>query len=284
MLENKENIFHTHNGITHCHPIINDNCSSAIFQYLNKKENIADSDDVILAKQEIIKFGKNEETLMKLYKALCLQLRYQEAITCCKEMLNINPTSYKIKRLLAIRYLTTFQNDKAYDLFLKLENETNDYLDIYYRLGLCLFYMQKYDECIKYFIKGLEYSKDNQEMYVACLYWYLFALIELKQDITVVLNLFTNLTITHHKGYQYAIELFLNKDIKQLDKKAKSDDLTRIMYLLGKYYYFIWKNESIKANEMLKEAITIKKYWASFSGLGFWNIYLKKYNEKKKLI
>ena len=77
MLENKGNILHTHNGITHCHPIINDNCSNPISQYANKNENIVNSDEVILAKQEIIKFGKNEETLMKLYKSLCLQLRYQ---------------------------------------------------------------------------------------------------------------------------------------------------------------------------------------------------------------
>lgn len=273
MFKNEENFIHSHNGITHTHPIIDDVYSLAISQYLNNNDNIKDSMQVKKAKQAIIKKGKNENTLMELYKGLCLQLRYQEAISCCKEMLAINPNSYQIKRLLAIRYLTTFQNEKAYDLFLKLEKETNDYLDIYYRLGLCLFYEQKYDESIKYFQKGLEYSKDNDEMYIACLYWYLFALIKLNKNINIALNLFNNLNVSHHKGYQYAIELFLNENIEQLDEKSKSDDLTRIMYLLGKYYYFILKKEPSKANDILKEALTISKYWASFAGLDFWNIY-----------
>lgn len=266
---------HTHNGSQHSHVHLSDIRSSVQHELMGKDERITDSKEVLAAKENLNIEGKTIDNYLALTSALCLQLRYNEVIDVCKEALSIEPNNFKVKRLLALRYLTTGHNDEALALFTELKAESFDPLDIAYRLGLCQFYKGNYTSASDLFLEGINYCQDRPEMYIACLYWYLFCLVELKKDITPALKLYHEMDVGHHVGYLLAVELFLGKKDEDLKEQSKSNNLTRIMYLFGLYHYYLYTNESLLAKKTFDEGIACDEYWASFSGMGFWNIFLR---------
>lgn len=271
-------ITHSHNGKTHTHPILSHIRSTPAKEIFLKEEVVNDDELVEYARSD---FNSNTHDLskrLKLIDCLNLQMRYQEVINLCIDGLKEYPNDYALNRALAIRYMSTCQNKKCLDILKKLEKETNDELDIAYKLGLVYYYIEDYKLSKDYFIKCLSLSNNDDEMYIASLYWYLMCLVENNEDIISNLNkYYKDIHILHHVGYKLVIDLFLNKkDIDLLEKESNIDNLTRVIYLYGMYEYYLNKKEDKLAKDIFYEGLACDEYWSSFSGLAFWNKYINK--------
>ena len=266
---------------THSHVALADIRSTVQAEFFGEQSNIEDSEGVRQAQEKIDIEGATFDNLLALAKNLCKQLRYREAIVCCQKALEMKPNSYEARRLLAIRYLSTGQADKALKIFGSLKDESADKLDIAYRISLCHFYMADYEQAKENLCDTLAMCKDNHEMYIAALYWYICCIVRLNQDVEQALKEWHfPMKITHHAGYDLAIRLFLGASPEELVQDSQTDNLTRVMYLFGLYHYHLWKGENCMAQDVFLRTLDCDEYWASFSGLGVW--YLYKMQEKIK--
>ena len=116
---------------------------------------------------------------------------------------------------------------------------------------------------------------DNSEMYIAVLYWYLLSLMCLNENIDKALNLYFEMDVGHHVGYDYAIKLFKGEDAKYLEEKSKVDNLTNLIFLVGQYFFYEYKKENKLAITALDKAYSCDEYWSSFSGLAIWYFKVK---------
>ena len=259
-----------HNHKNHTHPKLSNIRSNVYIEMFNKEEKTKDDDVVLAIKNEINEKGKSIDLLLKLAQALCLQFRYKDALKVCDEVLLLDKTNFKARRIKAIRYMTTGQIDKSLDLFKELEKESDDKLDISYRIALCYFYKNEYEKAKELFYNSFSLCHENNEMYIAILYWYIISKMCLKEDISSALKMYYQMDVGHHIGYDYFIRVFNGEDYKEYEELSKVDNLTRLIYLVGLYYYFEYKGEYTKANEYFSKALKCDEYWSSFSGLAIW--------------
>lgn len=237
---------------------------------------IPDSDTVKFVRNRIEKKGESATALLDLATALCAQFRYRESIECSLKALEYEPESYRAKRILAMRYLSTGQVEKSLQAFLDLEKRGYDLLDINYRISLCYFYQGDYSTAKTALAKTLKLSEGNPEMYIATLYWYILCLVRLGEDVSEGTALYLDEKINHHVGYDLAVRLFIDKTPSDQEEESKRNDLTRIMYLFGLYHYHLSKGETALAKDALNGTLSCDAYWPSFSGLGA--LYLLKQN------
>lgn len=266
---------HKYGEREHLHQKLSDIRSNAYAQMLGKSYSVSDDKVVAAARKKIKKEGKSSSLLLQLASALCLQFRYREAIEICEKVLENERENYSAKRMLAIRYMSTGQIDKSLKMFLSLKEESRDMLDIAYRIALCYFYKGEYVAAKNEFYKAFDFCKDNPEMFIAVLYWYLFCLVMLKEDINEALRLYRPMDVGHHVGYDYALRVFLGEPSSKFEELSKADNLTRIMYLVGLYFYYVFKGESELAEKTFNEALCCDEYWSSFSGLAVWYLKIK---------
>lgn len=246
-------------------------------EFFNRKgECVPDGETVKFIKNRIAAKGESTNSLLDLATALCSEFRYREAIDCALKALEYEPNSYRAKRILAMRYLSTGDVDKSLDVFLDLEKRGYDLLDINYRISLCHFYKGDYVSAKTALEKTLTLSEDSPEMYIATLYWYVFCLLHLGEDITTATALYRDDKISHHVGYDLAVRLFIDKTPEEQEDVSKRNDLTRIMYLFGLYHFYLYKGGTAKAKDTLSRTLACDAYWPSFSGLGA--LYLVKQN------
>jgi len=260
----------------HQHVMLDPVRSGLQAQIFGKEETIEDSEGVRFAKERISKEGESVETLRYLCEKLNLQLRYRETVTNLEKALALDPENIEVMTLLAGRYLTTCRTQKALELYMKSLDGTEDLMGHYYRIALCHFYMGEYEEAKEYLLKGLELSKDNPDMYIAFIYWYIFCFVELGQNIKPAMDLYVEHFVVHHAGYEYAIRLFLGDAAEEFEENSKHDNLTRIMYLFGKYEYYLWKGDTEMAEKTFSETLECDEYWASYSGIAAWCKYIRK--------
>lgn len=271
----KEKNTHVHGKNTHTHPKLSNIRSNVYVEMFGKNEKICDDEDVKNIRKEIGKNGNSIELLLKLTKALCLQFRYMDALEICNKILEIEPNNYQAKRIKAIRLLTTGKLDESLNLFEQLNQESEDKLDIEYRIALCHFYKKEYGEAKKKFYDLFPLCCDNSEMYIAVLYWYLLSLMCLKEDINEALNMHFKMDVGHHVGYDYAIRLFKGENAEVLEEKSKIDNLTNLIFLVGEYFFYEYSNKKELAITTLKKAYECNEYWSSFSGLAIWYLLIK---------
>lgn len=239
-------------------------------ELFEKKSVIQDSDEVKKAKKKIKDEGETIDNILNLIQCLNSQLRYNDSIFYLEKALKTFPENYRLERALAIRYLTANKIEKALFLFKKIYEKTDDKLDITYRIGLAYFYLKQYNFAKEYFLISLNLSEKNKEMYIACIYWLLLTNVQLKESINETLNNYHDFFVTHHAGYEYAVRLFLNEPLSDYKEISKSDNLTRVMFLFGLYHFYLYKNDTKKAEETFSLGLKCDEYWASFSGLGFY--------------
>lgn len=271
----KENINHTHGKSTHTHSKLSNIRSNVYVEMFGEKEKNYDDENVKRIKDEIAIKGESIELFLELTKALCLQFRYRGAIKVCDQILRIDSNNYQAKRIKAIRLLTTARLDESLRLFEQLNKESNDKLDIEYRIALCFFYKKEYKKAKDIFYSLFSLCQDNSEMYIAVLYWYLLSLMCLNENIDKALNLYFEMDVGHHVGYDYAIKLFKGEDAKYLEEKSKVDNLTNLIFLVGQYFFYEYKKENKLAITALDKAYSCDEYWSSFSGLAIWYFKVK---------
>lgn len=235
---------------------------------------LPDSDAVTAAKNRLGEYGETTENLLSLAAALCGQFRYREAVKTCLKAQETDPTSFAVRRMLAIRYMQSGEPEKSLELFRSLLSETDDKLDVVYRIALCLFYKGDYTAAKLRFEECFPLAKANPEMYIAALYWFVLCAVKLGDNVQEPLGFYAPADISHHAGYDDAVKLFLGKAaLSEAEKKSSCDNLMRIMYLYGQYHYCVYIGDRQKAEETFIAALKCDEYWPSFSGLGVWYEY-----------
>ena len=252
-----------------CAVKLNPNVASYKSQLFGEKEFVKENEEIAKARGKY-KDNPSLANLISLVKALNLSLLYRQSVNLLKEGIK-RFDSIELKKMLAVRLLTTNEVHQAKELYLSLESEL-DSLYVQYRLGLASFYEKDFKEAERYFYLALKAKNLNEEMEVALFYWLILARIEQNEDYLDLLNEYKEKDVGHHYGYLLFI-LFLKKELTFEDALNKAeDDLTLSMLLSGTFIYSLTRDEKIKERSC-SLLLTHDRYWASFSSLAFYYLH-----------
>lgn len=241
-------------------------------QLFGEKEEVIETKEIKKAKENY-KDNPSEEGLIALVKAYNSSLLYRQSARLLEEGVKRFP-SLELKKMLAIRYLTTNHVDEALAIYLSLEKEL-DPLYAEYRLGLCYFYKGDFKEAERHFLLALKTENLNDEMEVAIYYWLILTKLEVKERYDTLLNEYQEKDVGHHFGYLLFIR-FLKKEISFEEAlKQIEDGLTLSLFLAGTYVYSLGRDD--KMNQVSESLLlSHPKYWASFSSLAFYYLHYNK--------
>lgn len=252
-----------------CAVKLNPNVASYKSQLFGEKEFVKENEEIAKARGNYMD-NPSLANLISLVKALNLSLLYRESVNLLKEGIK-RFDSIELKKMLAVRLLTTNEVHQAKELYLSLESEL-DSLYVQYRLGLASFYERDFKEAERYFYLALKAKNLNEEMEVALFYWLILARIEQNENYIDLLNEYKEKDVGHHYGYLLFI-LFLKKELTFEDALNKAeDDLTLSILLSGTFIYSLTRDEKIKERSR-SLLLTHDRYWASFSSLPFYYLH-----------
>ncbi len=262
-------------------------------QIFREKSEIEDTEDIIEAKREVLNNLTNYDSYIKLGKAFNYHLRYREAIEAFTEAICLNPDKYDGYRARAIRYLNTFQFDKAFEDFKYCYGYDENSLDILYRLGLTEYLRKNYDEAYYYFYKALNLDDINDEMLVAVIYW--GALTAMRMTSNERFKIFIsrynkNMDVGHHTAYKMIAEVFIKcKTVEEVleNMKIEEDDLEYSIVMYGIYNILINDGRMEDGEECLDDLLKRDYFWAGFAYLAALNDrypYEKVNKDIKKLV
>lgn len=237
-------------------------------------KSVEDDENVTLARKNH-KENPTFQTLMELGNALAFQMRYNEAISCFEDAIKINPDDYQARRKCAGRYLSTLRLDKAEEGFLWCDARAEDKLDTKYMLGCCAYYKYEYKKAMGYFDECFALSEDDDDMYVAVLFWAIACAVQLGQDVKNVLKKYKDLHIGHHTGYMQAVRLFMGDDIETCDNIPYDDELQRCIFSYGVHLYYLYNADEMRADVALQSTLSRDTYFSAFAYLGAYTEYLK---------
>ena len=241
--------------------------SNLDYEFLHVGTEVKDDNNTKKIREE---FNKNSslENKIKLAKALLYQLRYRSASIIYEEIIKESEELEHLKKL-ALCYLKTREYEKARNIYKKLNELDDDKLYVNYHLMLVNIYLKNYELVSEIAYKTYELSKNNDEMYIAILYWHLVSLYKLDKDPLILLDFYkSNLFIGHHKGYDLAVR----EAFKIIDHNYATKELNLYDELNQSCYYYLGylinkKNNFEWANVLLYENFACEKWWAGFSYL-----------------
>lgn len=238
---------------------------------------VADDENVSSARKDYLN-NPCYDTAMALGSALAFQMRYHEAIECFESAIAFNPSDYQAHRKCAGRYLSTLQLDKAEDAFLWCDERTEDRLDTRYMLGCIAYYKFEYEKALGLFEECFALATENDDMYVAALFWAIACSVQLGKDLDGVLARYKDMKIGHHTGYLQAVRLFMGDDLKDCDNIPKEDELQNCIFMYGVHLYYLHNKNAMLADIALKNTLAIDTYFSAFAYLGAYTEYLKNNN------
>lgn len=246
-------------------------------QIFGEKSKIEDTEDIIEAKADVLNNLTNYDSYIKLGKAFNYHLRYREAIEAFTEAIALNPDKYDGYRARAIRYLNTFQFDKAFEDFKYCYGYDENSLDILYRLGLTEYLRKNYDEAYYYFYKALNLDDISGEMLVAVIYW--GALTSIRMDSKEMLEVFIskfdlNMDVGHHTAYKLITEVLIDHRIVEevlSSMEKEEDDLEYSIVMYGVYNILLKKGRIEESEICLDDLLKRDYFWAGFAYLAALN-------------
>lgn len=238
---------------------------------------VEDDSNVVFARKNY-KDNPSFENIMELGSALAFQMRYHEALTCFEQAKAINPDSYEAHRKCAGRYLSTLDLDKAESEFLWCDERADDKLDTHYMLGCCAYYKYEYEKALALFNECFALAEDNDDMYVATLFWAIACSVQSGLDIDEQLAKYKDMQIGHHTGYMQAVRLFMGDSLEECDIIPKEDKLQSCIFMYGVHLYFLHRKNAMLADIALKNTLANDTYFAAFAYLGAYTEHLKNNN------
>jgi tetratricopeptide (TPR) repeat protein len=216
------------------------------------------------------------ESLMQLAQALSFQLRYREATAVYSRAIAMEPDATKAYRLRAARYINSLQPAKAMEDFLYCREHGGDVVDLSYRIGLCLYFMGRYQWAMEEFRICFAHSDD--EMGIAAIYWHTLSAWRCGEDASLLKKYHSNMNVGHHTGYEKAVALAAGATT--LDEfyqvlTAEKEDLEFSIVAYGGYGYLAYIGKTDAAQELLSEVVCRDSFWISYAYIAAWNDYHK---------
>jgi len=243
-------------------------------QFNNTPCKIEDSPAIKELKAKIRTEPDNYDAYLELGDLLNFQLRYRESIDLYSKAIAINPLDVRGYRSRAPRYIATLQFEKAYKDFAFCEEKSGISLDTSYRIGHCLYFMKAYKAAEIRFISCIGLAENDFEMLAAINYWYIICRIKLGEvNISIPDLMPTHAQISHHAGYQNAVELFEGKlSIAALIENTNRyiEPMNKPIALYGLFNYYIYKGLFEESRQLLESIINDDVYWICFAYIGAW--------------
>lgn len=234
-----------------------------------------DDDETVRSAREGYAENPCYDTAMALGNALAFQMRYHEAIECFDKAIDAAPQDYEAHRKRAGRYISTLQLDKAEEAFLWCDERARDRLDTRYMLGCIAYYKFEYEKALGLFEECFALAKNNDDMYVAALFWAVACSVQLGRDLSGVLARYKDMQIGHHTGYLQAVRLFMGEELKDCDNIPKEDKLQNCIFMYGVHLYYLHRKNALLADIALKNTLANDTYFSAFAYLGAYTEYLK---------
>ena len=136
-------------------------------QFRNLPHGLADTDEIRACRAK----PRTYETLLELADALCWQLRFREAIDALTQAIALEPARMDAYRRRGPKYLDTLQFERALTDYTRCEQADGMSVMSRYRIGMARYLMRKYDGAIRAFADSLAIAPQDDDMYIADVYW-----------------------------------------------------------------------------------------------------------------
>ena len=233
-------------------------------QVKNLPFTIADSSEIAALRTT----QEDGEQLIALGEALCKQLRYREAIDCFTRALSYLPDDVRIYRKRAARYLSTLQGALAKADFLRCLDAGSDELDVCYRLGLCDYIQQAYDEALQWFERA--YSISDEEMGIAIIYWHTLCCYRMDRQPTLLMKYHDAMEVGHHTAYEKAVQVCAGKldaEIALAEAALEKDDMTFAITVYGIVRFLYEKGPHKQAQQWNDKLLARDSFWICYAYL-----------------
>ena len=242
-------------------------------QLQNLPHGLADTDEILTCRAK----PQTYETLLELADALCWQLRFREAIDALTQAVKLEPERMEAYRKRGPKYLDTLQFENALGDYMRCEQADGVSVMSRYRIGMAHYLMGQYDAAISAFSKSLALAPQDDDMYIAALYWLVLSQLRAgKADAaqkTLQQHYRPDMYVGHHTAYEKAMRAAAgyaqSEDILQaLD--AEPDDLQYAMTAYGLCVLLEAHGETEKAAALQKKLLARSGFWFCFSFLAAW--------------
>ena len=239
-------------------------------QFQNLPHGIADTDEIFACRAK----PQTYENLLELADALCWQLRFREAIDVLTQAIGLEPERMEAYRRRGPKYLDTLQFEHALSDYTHCERADGVSVMSRYRIGMAHYLMQEFDAAIAAFSDSLAIAPQDDDMYIAALYWLVLSQLRAgKMDEaqkTLRQHYRPDMYVGHHTAYEKAIRAaagFAQTADILTELDTEPDDLQYAMTAYGLCVLLESEQEQRKAGALRETLLARGGFWFCFSYL-----------------
>lgn len=247
-------------------------------QFQDLPHGLADTGEILACRAK----PQTYENLLELADALCWQLRFREAIDVLTQAVKLEPERMEAYRKRGPKYLDTLQFEQALADYARCEQADGVSVMSRYRIGMAHYLLGKYDAAIRAFADSLAIAPQDDDMYIADVYWLVLSQLRAgkteEAQKTLRQHYRADMYVGHHTAYEKAMRVaagFAPMEDMLAELDAEPDDLQFAMTAYGLCVLLESEQEQTKANALRKKLLSRDGFWFCFS-------YLAAYNDKTK--
>lgn len=239
-------------------------------QFQGLPHGLADTDEIRVCRAK----PQTYENLLELADALCWQLRFREAIDTLTQAVKLEPERMEAYRKRGPKYLDTLQFERALADYTRCEQADGVSVMSRYRIGMAHYLMWDFDTAIAAFAESLAIAPQDDDMYIAALYWLVLSQLRAgktdEAQKTLRQHYRPDMYVGHHTAYEKAMRAAAGfaqtTDIlTELDEEP--DDLQYAMTAYGLCVLLGSGQEPIKADVLREKLLARDGFWFCFSYL-----------------
>ena len=247
-------------------------------QFENLPHRLSDTDEILACRAK----PQTYETLLELADALCWQLRFREAIDALTQAIAIAPERMEAYRKRGPKYLDTLQFKQALADYTRCEQADGVSVESRYRIGMAQYMLQNYDAATAAFAGSLAIAPQDDDMYIADVYWLVLSQLRAGQadeaQKTLQQHYRPDMYVGHHTAYEKVMRVaagFAPMEDMLAELDAEEDDLQFAMMAYGLCVLLEAHGETEKADALREKLLSCDGFWFCFS-------YLAAYNDETK--
>ena len=246
-------------------------------QFQNLPHGLSDTDKILTCRAK----PQTYETLLELADALCWQLRFREAIDALTQAVRLEPARMDAYRRRGPKYLDTLQFERALADYTRCEQADGVSVESRYRIGMAQYMLQNYDAATAAFAGSLAIAPQDDDMYIADVYWLLLSQLRAEKadeaQKTLKQHYRPDMYVGHHTAYEKAMRVaagFAPMEDMLAELDTEEDDLQFAMTAYGLCVLLETHGETEKADALREKLLKRDGFWFCFS-------YLAAYSDRK---
>ena len=239
-------------------------------QFQDLPHGLTDTDEICACRAK----PQTYENLLALADALCWQLRFREAIDALTQAIALEPERMEAYRKRGPKYLDTLQFEKALADYIHCEQADGVSVMSRYRIGMAHYLLGKYDAAIRAFADSLAIAPQDDDMYIADVYWLVLSQLRAgkteEAQQTLRQHYRPDMYVGHHTAYEKAMRAAagaaqMEDILATLDEEP--DDLQFAMTAYGLCVLLEAAGEQEKAVALREKLLARDGFWFCFSYL-----------------